>query len=226
MSQAIRVNAIVEGRTEEAFVGKLVSPFLANFGVYVNGRSVQTGQHRGRTYRGGMTTFEKAKADIERWLRQDRSAYVTTMFDLYALPSDFPGMTQVSTTDPYEKAKFLERSLAAAIGNPRFLPYIQLHEFEGLLFSDVEAIHSVMELDNPRSQLRRLRAVRREFKSPEHINDGKHTAPSKRLEDWYPGYQKTLHGILIAEEIGLDRMRRECVHFNEWLSTLEVLEPL
>jgi hypothetical protein len=117
----------------------------------------------------------------------------------------------------------LEAGLAADIGNPRFIAYIQLHEFEGLLFSDVQAIDAVLKVHQGRSQLAKLKKIRAQFRTPEEIDDGNTTTPSKRLKSLYAGYDKVAFGSLIAQRIGLDALRRECPHFNEWVSKLEIL---
>ena len=109
------------------------------------------------------------------------------MFDLYKLPTDFPGFAQVNNFgDPYQKVMRLEESLAADIADPRFVPYIQLHEFEGLLFSDVQALDAILKGQHNRSLLTRLQQIRAQFKTPEEINDGETTAPSKRLAESIP----------------------------------------
>jgi hypothetical protein len=223
MSNVIRVNIIVEGQTEETFVRDLLQGHLASIGVYTRARCVVTGRKHSRTYYGGMTTYARARRDIRRWLLEDSSAYLTTMFDLYKLPSDFPNMDQAqSLRNPYERVKELESGLAADIPSQHFIPYIQLHEFEGLLFSDVQVIDKILRIHTC-SQLTELERVRAKFPTPEEIDDGEATAPSKRLESLYPGYDKVSFGVRIAQRIGLDTIRRECPHFNEWVSKLEAL---
>ena len=51
------------------------------------------------------------------------------------------------------------------------------------------------------------------------------TAPSKRLIQLYPGYDKVLFGVLVAEQINVDGIRAKCPHFDEWVSKLEQLKP-
>jgi len=224
VNSIVRLSMIVEGQTEETFVRDLLQEPLANRRVYVQARCVETRRKQGRVYRGGMTTYGKAKRDIQRWLLEDKTAYLTTMFDFYKLPTDFPGFAQVKNFgDPYQKVMHLEESLAADIADSRFIPYIQLYEFEGLLFSDVQALDAILKGHHNRSLLTRLQQIRAQFKTPEEINDGETTAPSKRLQSLYPSYEKVLFGPLIAKRIGLDRLRQECPHFRDWMSKLEAL---
>ncbi len=161
-------------------------------------------------------------------LRQQRDTYVTTFFDLYGLPSDFPGPA-VSPADPLEHAAAIETALhaevvcAARCRPDRFLPHIQPYEFEALLFSDTS--HFARERPEWEQPAEELAAARRAAASPEHINDGPDTHPSARLRQ-LRGYHKVRDGTAVAERIGLDRIRRECAHFGEWLTRLESLPVL
>jgi len=104
-----RLNFIVEGQTEETFVRDNLSVHLAQFGVFVSVRCVITKLTRSAIHRGGMTTFGKARGDIERWLKEDKTAHLTTMFDLYGLPKDFPGITSGQrASDPVARAVMSE----------------------------------------------------------------------------------------------------------------------
>ncbi len=102
----------------------------------------------------------------------------------------------------------------------RFIPFVVMHEFEGLLFSDCAAFSRGIG----RSDLEtKLREVREEFSSPEEIDDSPATAPSKRVAGLVAGYEKPLQGVLAVLEIGLARIREECPHFDSWLKLLESL---
>jgi len=223
MSRLARANVVTEGSTEEAFVREVLQEPLARRSVWLTPRSVRTGRSRGIVYRGGLSSYTKARSDIVRWLRDDPSAHVTTMFDLYRLPDDFPGFRATAATrDPHRRAAEIERRFAEDIGSDRFIPYVQLYEFEGLLFSDVRAIDAAL-MPYHRSMLRPLEEIRAAFGGPEEIDDGEETAPSKRLLSLYPVYDKALHGPAIAGRIGLATIRSQCPHFNAWLTRLEGL---
>ena len=103
----------------------------------------------------------------------------------------------------------------------RFLPYIQPYEFEALLFSDPGSFANI----EPEWQIatKALAKVRKAVQSPEHINDGATTHPSARLTKLLPGYRIVAHGSRIAAQIGIERIRAECRHFNRWLESLEGL---
>ena len=141
----VRLNIIVEGQTEETFVNLTLKPHLSRFSIGVSARVVTTKNKRGTKYRGGLSTYFKAKRDITLWIKQDRNPDVrfTTMFDLYGLPTDFPGYkSAVARDDPYQRVEALEDALGNDISDWRFIPYIQLHEFEALILSDPRAIAS------------------------------------------------------------------------------------
>src|SRR6266446_415598 len=73
------------------------------------------------------------ESKLPRFAKKDR--YTSVPDHVYKLPTDFPGFAQVKNfADPYQKVTHLEERLAADIADSRFIPYIQLHEFEGLLF--------------------------------------------------------------------------------------------
>jgi len=220
-----RVNIIVEGHSEENFVRDILGEYLAARGIYVCARRVKTGRKHGKDYRGGVTTYAKIKNDVLRWLAEDSTAYLSTFFDLYRLPNDFPQFkTAQKQPEPLQRVNYLETAFKNDINHKKLLPYIQLFEFEGLLFSDVQAIDEciTLTLDAP-SQLEKLHHIRSQYPTPEHINDGDNTAPSKRLSALYPIYDKVLHGSLISETIGLNKLRQECPHFDKWVSCLEHL---
>lgn len=213
-----RVYLLVEGQTEEAFVRELMQPHYSGLGIYIMPILVSTSHG----HKGGVTRYGKVKPQILRLCQQDANAHVSTMFDLYALPTDFPGKSEATYSRQRTgsgKAKFLEEQLAADIGARNFLPNIVVHEFEALLFAQPDRFGEWS--DKP--TVARLQKALTEHAGPEDINDGPTTAPSKRILQAMPTYQKTFHGPLIACEIGLDAIRQACPHFRAWLHALEAL---
>lgn len=213
-----RVYVLVEGQTEEAFLNEVMVRPYAEKGVYLTPIVVNTSSG----HKGGLSSYFKVKPQIERLCKRDPAAYVTTIFDFYALPTDFPGKSNLLTlgfVDGNAKVTYLEEHLADAIGQRNFIPYLMLHEFEALLFTDVEAFTEWTDDDGVLDPLRRIC----ETTAPEDINDSPFTAPSKRILSVMPEYQKTVHGPLIASVIGLDAMRGACPHFHDWLNKLDAL---
>jgi len=145
------------------------------------------------------------------------------MIDLYGLPTDFPGQAEALTTqDPYEKVKILESKLKAEIGDERFIPYIQLHEFEAMVFSNPGMIR--LEYFDREKEISKLNVMLQDKgDNPELINDSVLNAPSKRIESLIPEYDKVNSGVLILKAIGVDHIRSKCRHFNERLVKLEAL---
>ena len=220
----VRINMIVEGDTEEAFVKQVLASYLSAKQIFPVARKVTTS--RQRRVRGGMTSYGRARNDIERWLKQDTSAHCTTMFDLYGLPSDFPGYeTGRRIPDPYARVAHLEAAFGEDIAHGRFIPFFLLHEFEALLLSEPVKLDEALTVLQGSSRLSDLEKILDAFVGPENVNDDPNTAPSKRLLQLYPGYQKILFGVLVAEAIGVDGIRKKCPHFNEWISKLEHLTP-
>ncbi len=219
----IRLHAIAEGQTEQAFVQHVLVAHLAQFGVFADARCVLTSKDRraGKTYRGGLVSYTKAKADILDWIKEDANAdcRFTTLFDLYRLPKDFPGYHEAKRAGTaYRRVEILEAALAQDIDDRRFIPYIQLHEFESLIFADPERLDwEYLEHD---AAIQRLVNIANKA-APELINDGEETAPSKRILKEIPEYDKA--GVAVVGKIGLPVLREKCPHFDAWVTRLEGL---
>jgi len=219
----VRVMVIVEGQTEESFVDMLLSPAFNGRGTYLFPRLIGKPGHRG-----GIGEYPRGRTDILATLKQDRTAYCTTMFDYYAMPDSWPGVTEARRKPVFRIPKIIEQALSADISgelgnacNPtRFIPYIQMHEYEGLLFSEPGILAGTVECPHLAAT---FQGIRRSFRTPEDIDDGPETAPSKRIKQHCSTYQKVYHGAIAAARIGLATMRAECPHFNEWLIKLETL---
>lgn len=222
---SIRLHIIVEGQTEEQFVNVLLRPHLAQspFNVWVDARMIRSGETHSRRHKGGLLSFGHLQRDIAEWIRSDQGedARFTTMVDLYGYPKNAPGYGEAAVLQPYDRVKRLEQELAATIGSRRFLPYIQLHEFETLLYADLSKWRVL--LPGNERQIRTLAASVEAFDSIELIDDGESTAPSKRVLQAFPDYDKALWGVVLALEISLEAMRNKCAHFNAWLTGLEDL---
>lgn len=224
---ASRLHITAEGQTEERYANRVLAPYLGNnFQVVTDVRAVKTGRKRGRDYRGGLLKYQVAKRDILDWMKEEgrnTDVWFTTMFDLYALPDDFPDYKHAMTAaDPYERVRRLEDAFGQDVDHPRFIPYIQLYEFEALILADPAKL-DCQYLEHEQAIENLVKLV--DGKNPEEINDGQETAPSKRIIKEIPLYagQKATAGPLVVEKIALPTLRDKCRHFHEWLAKLESL---
>lgn len=207
---------LVEGVTEEEFVEKVLAPYLIKYEIYdVRPILMQTSPG----FKGGDVKYVRYKNNAERLLHSEKDVVVTSLIDFFRLQSDFPNYSQGLTMfDKVERVEFLENEILKDTNHPRFIPYIQLHEFEGLLFSDIEAFNILPELSP--DQQKKLKQIVDEYPNPELINDKPETAPSKRLKQIIPTYKKTLHGPYLAEEIGMEQILKQCPRFAVWVNKL------
>ena len=221
---------IVEGETEQTFVRDQLAEHLAPHNTTV--WPVLPGRRR---IHGGVKKWEVARQDIIRTLKERR--YCSTMFDYYAMPNDWPGRKEAAGKAWPARARYVEEMIHAeivtAMGNsfdPKyFIPYIQLHEFEALVFSQVETLASVLSPIGGQSSERLVETfskILRVAGHPEAINDGYETCPSRRIEKIVPAYRKRLQGPIVTRRIGIDVLREQCTHFGEWLAHLEQLGAL
>lgn len=224
----------VEGETEETFVTEVLASHLCGFG-YTTVKPRLIGNARQRDRRGGIRAWSIVRKDILNHLKEDVQCLSTTMVDYYGLPQDgsgaWPGRSRASQLPFAEKAISVENALLKDICdemgddfNPnRFIPYVMMHEFEGLLFSDTTRF--AQGIGRPDLSLE-FQIIRKQFATPEEINDSPITAPSKRINDLFPNYQKPLMGTLAVLEIGLDAIRQECPFFRAWIKRLELWPKL
>ncbi len=216
-----RVRVLVEGQTEESFVTKVIAPHLTNRGVYIYPILFRA--------RGGSFRYPRARKEIGNSLKEDRNLFCTTLVDFYGMPPDWPGRSQANShSDTGEKARVVEQALLADVRQlmgdsfdaVRFIPYVQMHEFESVLFSDPGRLAE--SLGKP-DLAETFEAIRADFSCPEEIDDNYETAPSRRILAAYPEYSKVIDGTTASKRIGLSAIRRVCPHFNEWVCKLEKL---
>jgi len=213
----MRIAILVEGITEETFVNELlVNHYLLQnkdiTPIILTTKRVASGNK----FKGGMPNYRKIRKEIKLLLGSFDK--VTTMFDYYGLSSSFPGFKTQPIGDPYLKVNYLESQLANDINSVNFIPYIQLHEFEGLLFSADNGFKYVFP--DKKVEIASIQKIMITCPNPELINLGKTTAPSKRILSIFPDYEKPFHGALMAISIGLSIISRKCSHFNNWINTL------
>lgn len=223
-----RLYLFAEGQTEQTFATDVLGPHLSNLGVYLQAAIlIAHAKKKGEVHRGGGRKYIPMKNDIRRFLAQEKAddVFFTTMIDLYAIATEFPGWDEAEKLrrSPEKRVEALEHAFADDIDDPRFVPYIQLHEYETYLFSDPAQFGFFY--GHHEKAISALKAIAAEKITPELINDGAHSAPSKRIMAELPDYEdaKSIVGPKVAELIGLDVIRGKCPHFAAWLSRLEQL---
>jgi len=224
----VRLYLFAEGQTEQTFADTLIKPQLAQFGVFMhNPVLIAHAKKKGQVHRGGGRNYFPMKNDIIRFLKQEKSpdVYFTTMIDLYSIHPNFPGLAESESmrNDPRQRVEFLEKRFLDDIDDHRFIPYIQLHEYETYLFSDPTCFRFLDA--GGTAEIEALQTIANQYETPELINDGQQTAPSKRIMAQFPDYEKakSTFGPQLAEQIGLQVIRDQCTHFDKWLSRLEFL---
>lgn len=217
-----RLLILVEGPSEEIFVKRTLTPYLAQHGVYVE-RPIVLWTKRlpgGGGSRGGVSNWNQIRRNLLP-LTRDANAWVTTLMDFYGLPEDFPGLPEaLGAGNAQEKVVALQERFLAEINHQRFIPFLALHEFEAWLFSAPDAVEAHFGKAHLAEKL--SKAVK-EAGAPELINHGTSTHPKARLLNLVSTYKETSDGPTLLEKIGIAAVRAACPHFDGWVRRLEAL---
>ena len=215
-----RVIIICEGETEREFCKNILASYFAAKNIFIQSPLIKRSM-------GGVVKWDTLKKEIHTYLHED-DVCVTMLIDYYGLYNKyaFPGWEDgEKITDKGKRMDFLEAAMKQDIragAQHRFLPYLQLHEFEGLLFNDIQVFYQQV----PQNELvgkQELVKTFQDYDNPEMINNNKHTSPSQRLKRIIEGYNKVLYGHYFAEAIGLEKIRQKSPRFNNWLNRIEEL---
>lgn len=209
---------IAEGYTEEEFIKNSVRPYFQQQEIYTVTpiRVTSSPGHKGGLPKG---SYNKLENDAKRYLRQMDDVIVTTLIDYYHMPADFPEYTEaMQIHNVTGRIKHLEEAMYRSVNHDRFIPYIQMHEFEALLFAKMDGFNELPDITP--SQLTKLKNTIEAHDTPEKINDGENTSPSKRLITIIPNYQKKLFGSYIPLVNGFDSILSSCPRFHAWIDTL------
>lgn len=213
-----RLVFIVEGETEEAFVNTIIRRYFQDCGLY---NPIQC--FKIKHTQGGMRKYSYVRNDVLNTIYEN-DVIVTTMFDFYALPHSFPGYDEAkSIVNHQERVIFLEEKMKEDIESKNsylnnYIPYIQLHEFEALVFSSPNGFEALFEENE--MDYKGIREVIDNFPNPEAINDSPETAPSKRMQKLIKGYNKVTYGISLIEYTGIEIILCKCLHFKDWIEKL------
>jgi len=225
---SVDVYIVVEGTTEQTFVRDVLAPHMAQKSIYLNPVLIGKPGHKG-----GDVRFVRARNDIGNFLKQRSDTYISTMFDYFRIDSKWPGkekahrqLLQGATLTASHKAEIIEtatrneirKSFPGYDSENRFVPYIEMHEFEALLFSDADILAEKTDID-----VSLILRITEGFDNLEEINENPEKAPSKRLGALTSGYRKVAMGKTVSESIGIQAIRSQCPHFDHWLTKLEEL---
>lgn len=223
MSNFMEVIVIAEGYTEKRFMDEILSPYMAGKNIFM-----QTPLVGKPGKKGGDVRFSRVARDIEMHLKQRKNTFVSTFVDYYGIKKDWPGLDDArkcnspkAIADAMNLAtrKKVVSAFADQGADDRFIPFIAVHEFEALLFSDSEILASQLNVD-----ISMIEKILNDCGEPERINNSPDSTPSRRLKRLYAPYKKKTTGITIANLIGIEKIRRNCPLFDEWLSALEKLQ--
>ncbi len=217
-----RICVICEGQTEEMFVSSVLAPRFCDLNLFLEGQTVATSVG----HKGGALNYARIKGHIEKILKNQDQPCVTTLVDLYQLGTDFPDFNKAMNLPLPKKLTCLtdawHKDIIQSTGcqPERFLPYIQAHEFEALLFSDVTAITETSE--QWQKATKELQAIKDKAESPEYINNTAETKPTAHFKRLLPrpSYKKVRHGSIIMQKIGLNVIEQECHFFAEWVKNI------
>ncbi|MCW3050966.1 MAG: uncharacterized protein JWN14_136 [Chthonomonadales bacterium] len=213
----IELRVLCEGQTELFFTTQVLQPHLRQYMVFATAALLWNGQ-------GGIVPWQTLRNSIKNEVGRSRDhQYVTTMIDLYAI-GNYPGVERQRGETPYDRTKRIEKNMAEGLPNPRFLPYVQIHEFEALVFVDLDYLTMPFPDGQAEGAPEKLRSLIGDTE-PELVNDNVNTAPSKRLISIVPAYSKVKAsaGAEITKAIGIHRLKEACPHFHEWVTQLEHL---
>jgi hypothetical protein len=213
----MRLIIIVEGKTEQEFVNEILKPYFYGLGFYdVAAMQIQTS----KGFKGGFVSYLHLKRDVLRLLYEPNTL-VTTFVDYFRIPTTMPNYSDcISKINVVDRIACFEANMKNDIGfGDRFIPYIQQHEFEALLFSSNVGFRNYF---GERTTIA-IDAIIAQYDNPEDINERPQTAPSKRILSIIPSYHKINDGNLIALEIGIQTIINRCPRFRQWLEQLTAL---
>lgn len=223
------VAVVVEGQCERDFLQSVVAPVLGSKNIFLTAAVIGKPGHKG-----GNVTFARLLKDVENFFSQGNCHAVSMMIDYFRLHPQWPGMPELTqcmqagaSLTLQQKAQALNTATLQAIQQAlpqvenveqRFIPYIQMHEYEALLFSEQQTLAQCLGVEETKVQ-----SVLAQYKTPEHINTNPQRTPAKQIENLIRPrqYRKRRQGIAIAQKVGLYAMRQQCQLFDAWVERLE-----
>lgn len=210
-----RLFIVVEGQTEDEFVRTMLRPYLSVQGIYdVTPILIRTS----KSGKGGFVNYDHLKNTVAALLKsQGADVVVTTFVDYFRMPNNTPKYDQcMQAGSSRDKVDALERCIEDDINDRRFVPYIQLHEFEALLFSNNQGFEEFFT----KEQAEQTAVIVEAYANPEDINTHPQSAPSKRILAIKEDYNKPIDGNLIALKVGMNTILEHCPRFATWVKYL------
>ena len=220
-SRVVRI--IVEGPTETAVLKRLLTNALKPHGIIL-AAPVELG---------GNVGLDRLVARVVQLIKQHPRDTVSTFIDYYGRArgwtdrheaQNLPVEALAAKTEDllYEKV----RSQFSNTGLPlRFLPHVQMHEIEALLFARADLLAKVFERPDLETK---VTACLQGLHSCEEINNCPETAPAARIEKLFGHYKKgkkqrshaLAYASLIEQMNAFNDVRNACPLFSRWVEQL------
>lgn len=208
----------LEGQSEEEFCKNILIPYFKNRNIYLKYAIVSTKRkYNGTKLRGGITDYDKFTKDIKNVLNNESYDLITTFIDFYGFLKIAPFKDEINESDCYKRVTKTENLLSETIANARFLPYMNLHEYEIIYYIDETITKGVLNSNFDRMKYRK---VIQDYPNIEEINENPNNAPSKRLEKICPSYDKVFHSALISQSLQMGSILKKCQHFKRWIDQI------
>ncbi len=210
-----RVYIVVEGQTEQEFVNEVLFPYLHGFGIFsVTPLLIKTS----RIGRGGFVNYDHMRNTIKPLLGSTQNDFiVTTLVDFFRMPSNIPNYAEcIALPNKHDQIDALEQAINTSINDNRFFAYIQMHEFETLLFANNRGFDRYYDS----AVVDGIDSIIQQYSNPEDINSTPQGAPSNRILSLHKAYDKINDGNIIALEVGISEMLNKCPRFRSWVDKI------
>lgn len=207
---------ICEGQSEQMFCDRILKDHFLALNIEIEYPLIAHSN-------GGIVKWAHLKPQIELHYQANNEDFITTFIDYYGIEAHhgFPQWLNAHLLeDKSQRMELLEQSMETDLSiqiQQQFIGYIQLHEFEALVLSD----HNVFSEYYDASEYNSNELLSICILPPESVNNGRASAPSKRLMYHIPAYDKVNDGVELLILVGLQNIRNKCPRFNAWITKLE-----
>jgi len=233
-----RLYMLIEGPTEEKFVKEVLCPYLTAHGITTMNPVItwtSLDRHTGAKCKGGVDRnhgWERIRNELVKLMKENpgTDSMFSTMFDFYGFPKDVPGFKP--TGDHVRDVGALEEAMRQDVErllpgwHSRLAPLVLLHEFETFVFVELQALDWEFIEDSDQGKIDQLKQQLQDCGSPEAVNNGEESAPSKRILKQFNGYRKVNQGNSVVGHIGIDKLLANCPHFKSRIDALIAMAKL